>query len=83
MVKDVEIALQIGVNFQKVNAPHHQLGRVRQRRQGQAQGRRQARQTQLQSHHNSSLLSRAKQPKPQLEMSFFKSAVFFMCLILA
>ena len=76
MVKDVEIAVRIGVHFQKVNAPHHQLGRVRQRLQAM-----QGHQIQLQSHHNSSLLFGAKQPKPQLEMHFSKSAVFFMCLI--
>ena len=72
----VEIALQIGVHFQNVHAPHHQPGRVQQRLRA-----RQACQTQLESHHNLSLLFWPKPPKPQLEMHFSKSAVFFMCLI--
>ena len=68
MVKDVEIALQIGVHFQNVHAPHHQPGRVQQRLRA-----RQACQTQLESHHNLSLLFWPKLPKPQLEMHFSKS----------
>ena len=45
-----------------------------QPQQGQVQGHGQAGLIHLQSHHNSSLLFWAKQPKPQLEMHFSKSA---------